>query len=460
MLTGLPEALGAHLQPFSRFFVSRTRDVSETFYGYVRGLFQSERGNMLRMSEVNAVNHQSMQHMLTTDCVDWAGLTRQIATEVDVLLGGDEAVVIIDKSAMAKKGTASAGVARQWNGRLGKVDNSQVGVFMALCRGTMTSLFDSRLYLPQSWVSDADRRERAAISESARVCRSKADLALDRVDEADRNGVRYGYIAVDGGYGKEPAFLRGLDARDKRFVADVHKDQRIDLANPKPAVSARVGCGRHPTALATAEVAMRVDAWAAAQPETAWQRLSLREGEKGEILADYLHGRVWSWDGKEAQAHCGHLMVRREVGAATPSHYCLSNAPADTGLAELARVPGQRFFIEHAFREAKSECGMADYQVRRWDAWHHHMALVMLATLFLVKQKMAYRETWPMLSLNDLVTAIAHLLPQRQMTAPELAAILSRRHRDRQAAEATHLRRQQRALDPHHPRYGGEGGGI
>ncbi len=148
MLTGLPEALGAHLQPFSRFFVSRTRDVSEIFYGYVRGLFQSERGNMLRMSEVNAVNHQALQHMLTTDGVDWAGLARQIATDVNALLGGDEAVALIDESAVAKKGAASAGVARQWNGRLGKVDNSQVGVFMALCRGTMASLFDSRLYLP------------------------------------------------------------------------------------------------------------------------------------------------------------------------------------------------------------------------------------------------------------------------------------------------------------------------
>ncbi len=458
MLTGLPEALGTHLQQFSRFFVSRTRDVSETFYGYVRGLFQSERGNMLRMSEVNAVNHQAMQHMLTTDCVDWTGLTRQVAAEVNALLGGDEAVAIIDESAIAKKGEASAGVARQWNGRLGKVDNSQVGVFMALCRGTMSSLFDTRLYLPQTWVSDEDRCERAAIPKSARMFRSKAELALEMVDEADRNGVRYSYLAVDGGYGKEPAFLRGLDTRGKRFVADVHKDQRLYLADPKPALSARVGRGRPSTALTTDEVAMRVDAWASAQPDAAWQRLSLREGEKGEILAEYLHGRVWVWDGRETQAHSWHLMVRREVGATTPSHYCLSNAPENTLLAELARVQGQRFFIEHAFREAKSECGMADYQVRRWDAWHHHMALVMLATLFLVKQKMAHRETWPMLSLNDLVTAIAHLLPQRQMTAPELAAIISRRHKDRETAKNTHRRRQQRFLDAL-PSTSGHGGG-
>jgi hypothetical protein len=166
----------------------------------------------------------------------------------------------------------------------------------------------------------------------------------------------------------------------------------------------------------------------------------LREGEKGLIAAEYLHARVWLWDGEEAMAHCWHLMVRREVGAEAVSHYCLSNALETAGLKALARVQAQLFFIEHCFREAKSECGMADYQVRRWDAWHRHMALVMLAALFLVKQKMAHRESWPMLSLNDLVTVIAHMLPRRQMTAPELADILSRRHQARRAAKDCHAR--------------------
>ncbi|MEQ6340125.1 MAG: hypothetical protein M3A44_00380 [Gammaproteobacteria bacterium] len=113
--------------------------------------------------------------------------------------------------------------------------------------------------------------------------------------------------------------------------------------------------------------------------------------------------------------------MRREVGARTVSHYCLSNAPEDTLLEELARLQAQRYFIEHSFREAKSECGLADYQVRRWDAWRHHMALVMLGTLFLVKQKLAARQHWPMMSLNDLVTVMAHLLPRRQQCQPRIS---------------------------------------
>jgi SRSO17 transposase len=116
-------------------------------------------------------------------------------------------------------------------------------------------------------------------------------------------------------------------------------------------------------------------------------------------------------------------------------------------LQELARVQAQRFFVEHSFREAKSECGMADYQVRRWDAWHNHMALVMLGTLFLVKQKKAGRQQWPMLSFNDLVTAFEHLLPLRQLTAEEIADIINKRHYLRQKAKESHARRAQVARE-------------
>jgi SRSO17 transposase len=121
----------------------------------------------------------------------------------------------------------------------------------------------------------------------------------------------------------------------------------------------------------------------------------LRDGEKGRLAAEYLHTPVWVWNGMENKARHWHLLVRREVGAKEISHYCLSNAPLTTPLNELVRVQAQRYFIEHSFREAKGECGLADYQVRRWDAWHHHMSLVMLATLFLVKQKIQGRQQWP-----------------------------------------------------------------
>lgn len=399
------------------------------------------------MSEVNAVDHQAMQYLLTEAAVDWQGFGDQLAQETDGLLGGSDSVLLLDESAFAKKGRHSAGVARQWNGRLGKVDNCQVGVFATRCRGEMASLVDARLYLPESWSEDEVRCRRAAIPVDERHYRSKSELALEMVKTARRRGLRFGTVVVDGGYGKEPAFLRELDALGERFQADVHCHQTIYLQDPDPVVPAWSGRGKRPMRSKARSPALRVDRWAAEQPPEAWRPLALREGEKGTVQAEYLHARVWVWDGAEAHARCWHLLVRREIGATEISHYGLSNAPAETPWTELARQQAQRFFIEHSFREAKSECGLADYQVRRWDAWHHHVALVMLGTLFLLKQKIQGRKQWPLLSLNDLVTALAHLLPRRPMTTEELANLIEKRHRLRQQAQESQARRSRRALE-------------
>ena len=173
---------------------------------------------MLRMSEVNEVDHQSMQHMLTEGCVDWQGFGQQIALEANDLLGSQEAVLIFDESGFAKKGEASAGVARQWNGRLGKVDNCQVGVFATLCRGDLATLIDTRLYLPEEWCQNDTRCQKAAIPEDERVFRSKSHLALAMLQAAWQRGIQFGYTGFDGGYGKDPALLRGVDEQGCRFV--------------------------------------------------------------------------------------------------------------------------------------------------------------------------------------------------------------------------------------------------
>ena len=333
--------------------------------------------SLLRMSEVVDTDSQALHHLLTEAGVDWDGLSGEVARQADALLGDEQAALILDESAFAKKGTASAGVARMWNGRLGKVDNSQVGVFSALCRDQRVTLLDTRLYLPKDWVEDAERCRRAHIPEEARQLRSKCELALELVDSARQHGVRFGYVAVDGGYGKDPAFLRGLETRSLCFLADVHKHQRIWLDDPAPYRPATTSRGRPASIRRTDRPALTVAEWAAQQPVSAWKRIKLRQGEKGTLKAEYLHARVWAWDRKEETARHWHLLVRRECGADTPSHFVFSNADASTSISRLARMHGCRFFIEHAFREAKSELAMADYQVRRWDAWHRHMALVM-----------------------------------------------------------------------------------
>jgi len=263
----------------------------------MRGLFQSERANMLRISEVNEVDHQAMQYMLTEGCVDWQGFGEQLAKETDVLLGGTESILIFDESAFAKKGTASAGVARQWNGRLGKVDNCQVGVFATLCRGEMASLIDTRMYLPAAWANAEDRCTKAAIPKQALRYQSKTALALVLLETALQRGIRFGYVGIDGGYGKEPAFLRGVDRLGCRFVADGHCDQTIYLQDPDPKVPDWNGHGKRPWHRKAQCLSLWVAQWTAAQAPEAWQRLTLHAGEKGLLTADYRHAPVWVWDG-------------------------------------------------------------------------------------------------------------------------------------------------------------------
>ncbi len=394
------------------------------------------------MSEVVETDSQALNHLLTEVVVDWEGLSAELARQADALLGGENSALILDESAFAKKGSASAGVARQWNGRLGKVENSQVGVFAALCKGRHVTLLDSRLYLPRSWTENEGRCRRARIPEAARQPRSKCALALELVDTAIHHKVRFGHVVVDGGYGKDPAFLRALDARSLCFVADVHKSQRIWLSDPEPAVPKAHGRVRPAKKRCTAQPSQTMEQWAAQQPASAWKRISLRPGEKGTLRAEFFHAYVWVWGGKEEKARRWHLLVRRECGAKTPSHYVLSNAGDSVGITRLARMHASRFFIEHAFREAKSELAMADYQVRRWDAWHRHMALVMIAMLFLVKERLALRQEAPMLSLSDLVLVLQQMLPRPEPTPDYLAAIIQERHRRRRAAMEVHLRQE------------------
>ena len=182
-------------------------------------------------------------------------------------------------------------------------------------------------------------------------------------------------------------------------------------------------------------------AWSAAQPASCWRRLSVREGEKGEVVAEYLKQRVWLWDGVETRARCWHLLVRREIDG-SKLKFCLSNAKPAASLRRLADMQAARHFVERAFEDAKGACGMAQYQVRGWQGWNHHMALVMVALMFLAKERLANRDTADLLSCKDLVQIMRHKLPRKIQTDADLVASVEDRHRRRQLAKDFAYRKQ------------------
>lgn len=433
------------IQGYSLHFERGTRSVGERAKQYIQGLFQANRKNMERMEEVVPdCDYQSLQHFLSHSQWDVRAVLDQVAQEADRHLGGSvDTGLFLDESSFAKKGEKSVGVARQWNGRLGKVDNSQVAVFACLGQGPYATLIDTRLYLPKEWVLDPERCREAGVPEQEIVHKSKAELAFEMVLGARQNGVRFAWVGMDGGYGKEPALLRRLEDHGETFVADVHKNQRIYLEDPDPAVPERTSRrGKKPMLLKAQSESQRVDEWVKAQPAESWQKVTVRPGTQGELQVEALQARVWLWDGSEQKARYWHFVATRELGSPETIKYVLSNAPAETSLEQMVWMQRQRFWIERSFQDAKSESGMADYQVRGWLAWHHHMALVMMAMLFMVEEKLFQKDAYPLLSCADIETLLAHFLPRRDVTAAEVIRQMEVRHKARQRAIDSAYRRQ------------------
>lgn len=418
---------------------------------YLRGLMEAKAGerNLEDIADtVPGGDHQRVHHFVSNSPWVDASVLDWVSGAADGLLGGlPQSHLIIDESGFTKKGGHSAGVARQYNGRLGKVDNCQVGVFAALAAGQRVTLLEGRLYLPESWCEDPARCRKAKVPENARIFKSKARMALELVRAARARGVRYHWVSLDGGYGKDPALLRALEDEGEIFAADVHADQRIWLENPQPVLPAGRGRGPKPTRLKAMGKGIPVRAWAAEQSAQSWVKFKRREGINGPLRGAFLHQRVWLWDGREESARLWHLLVWRPEESPGEIKYVLCNAAADTPALDLARMACSRYPVERALQDAKSSVGMGEYQLRGWVGWHHHMSLVMLAMIFLLREKVVLASEAPLLSSEDIVWLLEKYLPRPEATQAEVQADLARRHRRRKADIDSKRRRNPQVLE-------------
>ena len=298
------------------------------------------------------------------------------ARQVGEDLGEPDAVIVFDPSAFAKKGTKSVGVARQWCGRLGKVENCQVGVFMAYVSRKEQALINTRLYLPKEWTTVRARCQAAGVPARVKL-RTRHQLALERLDECGKRRP-HRWVAGDDEMGRPSGFRRELRTRTERYLLGVPSNTLArDLDVPPPEYSGR---GRHPMS-----PFLRLDRWRAALPEAAWTRIDVRDGEKGPLVVEVVKRRVQARTETGGTGPEELLFVTRERQAdGTFKHdYYLSNADPEVPLKELARVSKAAHRVEQGFARAKGEAGLADYQVRNWVAWHHHQTLSLLAAWFL-----------------------------------------------------------------------------
>jgi len=375
LLQGLLKRLEAFAEPFAESLAGprQRRHVAE----YMTGLLSKlERKTGEAIAYLHDQERQGLQKFVGEVPWDHQPLLATLAREVGNELGEADAVLVFDPSAFAKKGTKSVGVARQWCGRNGKVDNCQVGIYMAYVSRKEHTLVNMRLYLPKDWTKDRARCKAAGVPKEIKF-RTRHQLALEMLEESGKR-LSHGWIAGDDEMGRSSRFRRELQARAERYLLAVPSNTLIrDLDVPPPEYSGR---GRHPMS-----PFLRLDRWCAALPKDAWTRIEVRDGEKGPLVIEVVKRRVQARTETGGTGPEELLFVTRELQAdGTFKHdYYLSNADPEVSLTELARVTKAAHRIEECLERAKGEAGLADYQVRNWSAWHHHQTLSLLAAWFL-----------------------------------------------------------------------------
>ena len=299
-------------------------------------------------------------------------LARQVGQE----LGHSEGVIVFDPSAFPKKGTKSVGVAKQWCGRLGKVENCQVGIFMGYVTRKEHALVNMRLYLPEEWTRDRARCLEAGVPQTVRF-RTRHQLALEMLEECGAV-LPHTWIAGDDEMGRPSGFRRDLRERGERYLLDVPSNTLIrDLEAPPPEYSGR---GPHPKNPFT-----RLDQWISTLPDAAWTTVEVRDGEKGPLVVEAVKRRVQARTetGGTGPEEVLYVTRERQADQTYKYSYSLSNASSDVTLEELARVHTAAHRIEECLERCKGEAGLGDDQVRTWSAWHHHITLALLAAWFL-----------------------------------------------------------------------------
>ena len=372
--------LETFMEPFVVSLVRREQiEHSQTF---VRGLLSDlERKNVESIAYRFGQDRMPLQWFVGMSDWDHGPLRDELVSQVGKKLGENDGVIVFDPSGFPKSGHESVGTARQWCGRLGKVDNCQVGIYMGYASRHEHALVDTRLYLPEEWTNDKARCEKAGVPPGIRY-RTRHQLCLEMLEE-NGDKLPHSWIAGDDEMGRPYWFRRRLDRLHEQYLLAVPSNTLIrDLQVDPPQYS---GHGRKPKRPWT-----RVDNWIESQSDKLWTEIDVRDGAKGPLVVDLIKCRVVARTDRRQEGHEEVLVViryrDRDDGHVIKTDYYLSNATPQTELAEFARVAKAEHRIEECIQRAKSEAGLADYEVRNWKGWHHHQILSLIATWFLVTE--------------------------------------------------------------------------
>jgi len=399
------------LEQFAQPFIAslERREQKEHAHTYIAGLLSDlGRKNVESIAYRHDMDRRGLQRFIGS--APWAHqpLLEELARQVGGELCEDDGVIVFDPSAHKKCGNDSVGVQRQWLGRLGKVDNGQVGIYMGYASRKEHTLVDMRLYLPKQWAKDKARRKKCGIPKKIRY-QTRHELALDMLKNNDKY-LPHGWIAGDDEMGRSSRFRRDLRALGERYLLAVPSNTGIrDLDSPPPAYGGRGQPPKQPFQC--------VDKWRDSLTDDTWMRIDVRDGEKSPLVLEIVKRRVVARTERSWHDFTEELLIvtRSPDGNGKVKYdYYLSSAPADAPLEELARVVKAEHRIEDSLKRAKSEAGLSDYEVRTWAGWYHHQTLSLIATWFLIQEtrrgKKIYTGTNSSTGSRSAVLAVASSL--------------------------------------------------
>jgi SRSO17 transposase len=367
------------LAPFLEVLGRKTRRTWAPLY--LRGLLgPGERKSLQPMAaRLGLGGHDQLQHFIASPAWDDAPLWSVLAQEADRLVGGPKAWLVIDDTALPKKGTMSVGVAPQYCGQLGKKANCQSLLSLTLAQSEVPVPVGLRLFLPDEWIDDPERCAQAGVPEAAMAPRAKGEIALDELDRLRASGVRFGTVLADAGYGASAAFRQGLDARGLLWAVGIPRNQKVysaavQLVPPR-------GRGRKPVPSEEPLEAEKVLAG------LSWRRIAWRQGTKGALAARFAAARIRVGDGA-VWANNRHLpgdevWLVGEWRSGGERKYYLSNLSAETPLRALAAAIKARWVCEQAHQQLKQELGLGHFEGRSWTGLHRHALMSCIACAYL-----------------------------------------------------------------------------
>lgn len=374
-------AAAKRLEHFMKPFVAQYRRQEQAGHSMrvVQGLCSDlPRKNGESIAYLFGLDRKAIQHFLGESPWNDAPLRDELACQIGKTLGESDGVIAFDPSAFPKSGQQSVGVARQWCGRLGKIENCQVGVYMAYVTAKGHALVDTQLYLPQEWTSDKKRLKRAGVPKQLYRHRTRHALCLELLDRHGES-LPHSWVTGDDEMGRPAEFRRELRNRGERYLLAVPSNTTIrDLEVPPPEWC---GNGRPPQ-----RRSVRADRWVGERTDDDWTRVEVRDAEQGPLVVEAIKRSVET--GKRGRPTVAEeilivIRYRDRDRKIVKTDYYLSNAEVTTPLDKFCRAAKAEHRIEECFQRGKGQAGLADYEVRNWLGWQHHQTLSLLASWFL-----------------------------------------------------------------------------